>query len=665
LIFMLLHQAKRFSLRRGSAARLLSFVLFVCGILIGLPGTGAPNEWIDVVQDQTSLNVPMEILRRPLSDLEANDSLRPFDRLEKEWFLRKRYLAIGDRKVSAGLLEKLYEQMIDLGAVRMRPYSASLLREAGTLSELGRHEEAVSRCNFAEAFSPGLPEPHKIMAQVYWKQSKLNLYRIALEWIMALRSVPESFDHAVYFIINVSLTLMIIGIAFFGAFYLVQLIRYYPLLMHNIYEALPGEPHRAGTAAMTALILAAPLLFGLGIYGLCLFWALLFWSYGRSKERFLHLLFILFTAAGPFYMGGLQRGMELLHSDWIQAVIHHQDGVSDDAAVAALLGLTAHHPKDDSLFFMLGTAYKKRGEYAEAEARLEKAVSLNPDMAVYYNNLGNAFYAGRDLAKAVDMYKQAIAHDPQIASSYFNLSAAHRDQLMLQESEAEYNKAKELDPDRISYYVNILGPSYNRILIDETFTKEWLAGRFTDQLLSMAGMHTKGFSFLGGKVLYLVAPLVMLLAVFSLHYVRKRFGIARRCVKCGAVYCRRCRTIVEMDLVCSQCIHVFEKQFGVEVKQRTKKIIEIRRYMDKKIETRRILGLLIPGGGYIYSGRFLKGFFVLSFAVVFFVYAFFRDFLCQDPMTVRAFSLSARFWFAIPALFLYGLSVMHLYRPRG
>jgi hypothetical protein len=262
------------------------------------------------------------------------------------------------------------------------------------------------------------------------------------------------------------------------------------------------------------------------------------------------------------------------------------------------------------------------------------------------------------------MYKQAIVHDPQIAASYFNLSAAHRDQLMLKESETEYNKAKELDPDRISYYVNILGPSYNRILIDETFTKEWLTRRFADQLFSMAGKHLKGFAFFWENALYLIAPMVMFIALFPLHYVRKRFGIARRCVKCGAVYCRRCQTSVQMDLVCSQCIHVFEKQSGVEVKQRTKKIIEIRRYMDEKMETRRILGILIPGGGYIYSGRFLKGFLLLSFIVVLLVYAFFWDFLCQDPMTVWAVSWSTRLWFMIPALLLYGLSVIHLYRPR-
>ncbi|MEK6776972.1 MAG: hypothetical protein AABY87_08840 [bacterium] len=657
-------RAKRISQRRGSAARLISVILMVCGLLAGFAGTGRAYEWIDVIQDYTSLNVPMEILRHPLPELQENESQRLFNGMEKEWLRRKRYLAIGDRKVGADILERLYEQMIDLGVIRMRSYSASLLREAMTLSELGDYKEAISRCNSAEKFSPGFPEPHKVLAKVYWKQNKLNLYSVALEWVKVIQSVAGSFDHMVYFLINVSLLLMVIGFAFFGAFYLVQLIRYYPLLTHNIYELLPGEPHKAGMAILTAFFLAVPLIFGWGIYGLCLFWALLFWSYGREKEQFLHLLFLVFMMTVPFWMGGLQRAMEVLHSDWVQAVIHHQDGVSDDASITALTRLTAHSPKDDSLFFMLGTALKKRGEYLEAEARLEKAISLNPYMAIYYNNLGNTFYAGRNIVKAVEMYKQAMLRDPQNAAAYFNLSAAHRDQLMLQESDQEYSKARELDPERISHYVSILGPSYNRILIDETFSNGWLVRRFANQILSMSEIGKKWLPFLWRNSLYLLAPVALLLALFPLHYVLKLLGIACRCVKCGEVYCKRCRTSIRMDSVCSQCVHVFEKQSGVEVKQRIKKIIEIRRYMDKKMETRKALGIFMPGGAYIYSGRMVKGFFLLSFIVVSLVYTFFWDFLCRDPLMVWAASWSSRIWLMIPAVFLYGLSVVRLYRPR-
>lgn len=651
--------------RYGFSVRAALVFLVVILLLTGLPHRGTAYEWIDQIQDKTSLRVPTEILLHPLSDLPEKDSQGTLGRLETDWFLRKRAIAVGDRKAGAVLLERLKDEKIDAGVVRLPAYSASLLREAVALSKMGEYEEAVARCQAALYFSPGLSEPHRVLARVYWRQDKLNIFKAAFEWGKAAWTIPRSFEHIVLSLTNLNLLLLAISSLFFAVFYLVQLLRYYGLLQHDLQEVLPGKTPRPWVQGITVLCLLLPLLLGRGIYAMCLFWVLVFWSYSGRKERIVHLLFLLFTALVPFWIHSLQGGMETLYGEEMQAVLGHQEGRSDDATVAELVRLTARHPGNDTYFFMLGTAEKKRGEYKKAEDAFLKAISINPSEAIYYNNLGNAYYASRDFSNAIRMYEKGIPLDPKLASLHFNLSATQREQFQLNKSDQEYFKARALDPELISYYVDIIGPNYNRMVIDETLSRKWTWNRFAKGFFSREGKGGETASLFWEASRYWAVPLILLLAVFPVHFVRSRFGVAHRCMKCGVVYCRKCQTHMRSDAVCSQCAYIFEEHSGVDVKQRTKKIIEIRRHMERSKEVARLLGILIPGSGHIFSGRVLTGFVILFIVAASLVYALFGPILYPDPMVARASLWDGRFLVLVPAGLVYAGSVHHVYRLRG
>jgi len=122
---------------------------------------------------------------------------------------------------------------------------------------------------------------------------------------------------------------------------------------------------------------------------------------------------------------------------------------------------------------------------------------------------------------------------------------------------------------------------------------------------------------------------------------------------------------VRSNSVCSQCAYIFEEQEGVDVKHRTKKIIEIRQNLGRELETGRLLGVLIPGGGHIYFGWIFTGFAVLSAVVSCLIYGFFWKLLAQDPLTYQTVIWSGRIWLLVPAILIYGLSLIHLYRLKG
>ncbi len=652
---------------REVTIRILPSLVFWTCLLYGMfvfSSRGEAYEWIDVVQDTSPLRISTEILKHSQTDFPEGGKTSFYSGMEKNWFLRKRYIAIGDRHVADGLLSGLQERMIDLGVFRLRSYAASLLREASYLAEGGEYDQAIVLSKKAEQFAPSIPETHERLARIYWMRDKRDLLDVGLEWFQALKTTILKFEYASVLFLNLVLLLLVATTVFFGLFYLIQMVRYSRVLLHDLEELFRGRVGKPGLILLLGFLLLLPVLMGRGPYVVCVVWLFLFWNYANRKEKILHVLFLLFTAVAPLWLGVVRQGNEVLNGERFQAVFQHRDGISDDACVAGLLRLARVNPKDDAVFFMLGTAFKKRGEYEKARAALERAIAMDPSHADYYNNLGNTLYAEKEFKRAVRMYEKAIALDPDSAAGYFNLSAVHRELFLLKKSDQEYYKAHQLDPERVSHYVTILGPNYNRMVIDESFSDSWLWRTFLHALVPLPLWGGAGNGVSRTEEMLWVRSLVFLLLLFPLHYGHRFLGLARQCEKCGSIFCRRCQRIMRKSRVCSQCVYVFEDQPGIGVKQRTRKIIEIRRHRDVLLETGRLLGILLPGGGYLYFGRMVSGFLMLFVFVSGTVYAFFGEILSRFPMADQAGTGSGRLPGLVVAVLFYGLSILHVYRFR-
>ena len=114
----------------------------------------------------------------------------------------------------------------------------------------------------------------------------------------------------------------------------------------------------------------------------------------------------------------------------------------------------------------LGIAYYKTGQLKNASEAYEKAIELDADYALAYNNIGNIYLAvymknqeriAYDLA--VRNFKKAIELDPELASAYNGLAGAYRKTGRIDDAIFLWEKSLELNPD-FSFPAYNLGTAY-------------------------------------------------------------------------------------------------------------------------------------------------------------------------------------------------------------
>ena len=114
-------------------------------------------------------------------------------------------------------------------------------------------------------------------------------------------------------------------------------------------------------------------------------------------------------------------------------------------------------PRDARAWNGFGLAAHKRGEFALARERLEKAAALDSAMAEYHNHLGVACRAAGDTEKAIESYGRALALEPSSATTHGNLGNALRALGKFDAAIASYREAVSLNPDGVHFLINLAG----------------------------------------------------------------------------------------------------------------------------------------------------------------------------------------------------------------
>ena len=106
-------------------------------------------------------------------------------------------------------------------------------------------------------------------------------------------------------------------------------------------------------------------------------------------------------------------------------------------------------------YLSLTEIYVKQGDFKSAEASVQQAISLNPQMAQTHYQLGNVYVHRNRLDLAKIKFSESIKLDPDFAEAYQWLGRIALMQNQLEESTGYYMKAIALNPDDASSYYNL------------------------------------------------------------------------------------------------------------------------------------------------------------------------------------------------------------------
>ncbi|MFN3396669.1 MAG: tetratricopeptide repeat protein [Thermodesulfovibrionales bacterium] len=513
----------------------------------------------------------------------------------------------------------LMESRLDHGLTNNDAYSYILIEKSRASSERKTLlEQAIMN-------SPDLPAPYFKIASDRLDLSLKGIFE-ALDYI---RKGIRAYERNFLWRFNLwGLIVRSFIISFTLSLFVMSIIRFPSeagLIMHEINED-----------RKKAFLLAFPLIFS--VFGLLPFLAsmvILYGLYLRGKERialyiFFFIIFVLSLSPGIWGI--------FSNPSYLKAVVDVNEGRDNRYALLRLNGRN-----DMASSFAYALALKREGYYRESIERYKKLAERYKIPEIYIN-LGNAFYASGDHEGAIEYYNKSLAIRP-LAAAYYNLSQVYREMLDFKKGEEYFDEAARLDPESLRRYTSISTRNPNRFVVDMKLPDSLL----WNQILSERG----------GMIRFTSVTVVTVIAILSFFIIDRGLkNRAKRCRRCGSIYCNRCFRMITWKDMCSRCYQSIVRIDQMHSKERIANLLLLYQSRAKKRMVARILSFILPGASEMYSGRILEGF-LLNWAFFFVL----TTIILSRVMTEGIYPFYHD-WLLIPLLFLvivlYVFSIIHI-----
>ncbi len=528
-------------------------------------------------------------------------------KIDAEWNIARNHLKNNDINNAIASLEKIKKLQKESNLQNLEYITAVLLRKANTLLIESRLNEAIYLSNIAIELSPDFYPAYYTQGKILWRNNKISAIN---SYITGFKTAFSDFIHTFirigdFFIIGTAAFLLSMFI-----FFVITIIKYFPLLKHNLQEITESPYLQPYLTFIPWLILLLPLL----IFGPLIaffMWIILLWLYLSNKERVIVFLFILFIAYSQTLFSYYSIFLTAREASALNAIIKIEKGYWNNEIYDELIETIKKDPTNKRAFYALGILDKNMKEYEKAIAHYQRATVIDPNYAKVYNNLGNIYFLQKDYDRAIENYKNAIEKDNTLISSYFNLSQTYREKFNFVEGEKVFQTARIKSPDLINYYVNLVRNNPRQLIIDEgiSFNDIFIQAfkypenqdTFVPKIWNIFEKRIK----LNDTIKYVIILCSLILFLFLL---RKSVPTAAYCRECGKVICPKCHRSLLYKGLCSQCLRTFAQFDGIVKKEQAEQHVSFNRFQKRDALIMQISSLIIPGAGHIYYGMTFKGF---------------------------------------------------------
>lgn len=479
----------------------------------------------------------------------------------------------------------------------------------------GRSSEFAQICRYAESFDPDHPLVHLALADAARRDggvfSASFAYEVGAAFFLSFKNIETRW----LAFSNLALWLHMVSLLVLAVFALVFLVKYQLQLRHDVQEWLGGE-NNALVSATGIVVLFLPSLLFLAGYWWIIYWAGVFMLYARWTERIATFMVIaLFVGSGVLAVRCQQEAYLSMSQPQASNLRCYANriGVGLDASLSA--HMQQGDPLQRSYTFLLASRYLLHGSYQKAENLFQPLLVEGADDANVHNNLGCILFYENRYQEAIQQFSKAILIKADMARAYLNRSLAETKLFDFTGAQADQDRARELDK-------SLFPASKLRQAEDWGPIPSWLPLDATRQIAlkletSRPGSLTGTLQVTGSPLAQALRPafslwVILFWCLFTLLAVVKPPGFfAHACFKCGRPFCGRCKTSLEFESFCSQCVHLFIKQDGVSPEARLKKNYEVERYNRVQRIERAIFSLLAPGAGHLMEGRPFSALFIL------------------------------------------------------
>jgi len=530
-------------------------------------------------------------------------------RLESLWFQRKTLLDSGREQDAALQLERIRSFCAAEGVGRLEDLAGALVTDVRRAAGEGNYKRALFSLSYAETFDPTRPQIPLERAVILWEANG-GPFALSGELLSALRkSLARSLGDLSLF----PQLVFVAGLGFCGlmlGFSLLMVVRYHVSFRHEVEEWVGsyvggGWPKLAGWA-----LLGLPLISWFGAGWAVVYWVVLTFRFMTRSER---LAAVALLAGGvaflPLY--GVGVGLYGTTADpAVRTTLASVGGTYDPDRIVRLKRLVEAHPEDPVYRFLLAGLYKSGRHYDDAFSEYMTALEKDATLVEAHLNVGNIFYVTGQYSEAITNYNLALEQEPESFLAHFNLHLAQSEDFRFHDAEASLQRAHEIDGERMALLLESAEGWGDRPAVQDAgleMASVWeaaLGGRRP----WYGGEGEREASPLGqlAQPLSLMC-LLALVGCAVMGFVSRGEEKARRCIRCGRPFCRRCKSSREAREYCTQCLHLYVLKDGLAPETKSMKLYEVALHEKRTRRVRTAISFLLPGSVQLLRGKTGRG----------------------------------------------------------